>query len=64
MGKLSDELVDEPLTQEQLAEVPYPLLSLSEHVAVKGIQAGPTVGPPVAARHCLASCPPSRSSRV
>lgn len=40
MVKLKDELVNEPLTAEQKAEVPQPLLRLSEHVALKGIQAG------------------------
>ena len=40
MVKVDDELLDEPLTPEQLAEIPQPLLALSGHCAIKGIQAG------------------------
>jgi hypothetical protein len=44
MGKLSDGLVDEPLTEEQLQLVPHPMQRLSTHVLLKGFQAGSLLG--------------------
>ena len=40
MAKGADALIDEPLTPEQLAEIPHPLLTLTQHCAIKGIEAG------------------------
>ena len=41
---ISDQFSKEPLTPEQLTDIPQPTLELTRHVAIKGLQAGALLG--------------------
>ena len=54
---ISHQFSREPLTPEQLRELPHPTLELAQHVAVKGIQAGSLLGTAIGAALLLRTRP-------